>query len=45
MSEPMEQRKPLVSVIIPADKMGQFIGEALDSVGAEKRKRWEKRKL
>jgi glycosyltransferase involved in cell wall biosynthesis len=41
MSEPMEQRKPLVSVIIPAYKMGQFIGEALESVGAQTYPHWE----
>jgi len=33
--------KELVSVIIPSFKMGQFIGEALDSVGAQTYPHWE----
>lgn len=35
------QVKPLVSVIIPSFKMGQFIGEALESVGAQTYPHWE----
>lgn len=41
MSEPMEQVKTLVSVIIPSFKSGQFIGEALESVGAQTYPHWE----
>lgn len=37
----MEQVKTLVSVIIPSFKMGQFIGEALESVGAQTYPHWE----
>lgn len=38
MSSPSQY---LVSVIIPSHKMGQFIGEALESVGAQTYPRWE----
>ena len=37
----MSSGKELVSVIIPAYKMGQFIGEALESVGAQTYPHWE----
>jgi len=37
----MRQGEPLVSVIIPSFKMGQFIGEALESVGAQTYPHWE----
>lgn len=33
--------QPLVSVIMPSFKMGQFIGEALESVGAQTYAHWE----
>lgn len=41
MSERSEKEHSLVSVIIPSFKMGQFIGEALDSVGAQTYPHWE----
>jgi len=37
----MRQGEPLVTVIIPSFKMGQFIGEALESVGAQTYPHWE----
>jgi teichuronic acid biosynthesis glycosyltransferase TuaG len=36
-----ETKKPLVSVIMPCYKMGRFIGEALESVGAQTYTNWE----
>ena len=41
MNQPFKHSKALVSVIMPAYKMGQFIGEALDSVGARTYPHWE----
>jgi teichuronic acid biosynthesis glycosyltransferase TuaG len=41
MSQPGKQPNSLVSVIIPAYKMGQFIGEALESVGVQTYPHWE----
>jgi len=37
----MAKPQPLVSVIIPSYKMGAYIGEALQSVGAQSYRRWE----
>ena len=36
-----EANQPLVSVIMPCYKMGRFIGEALESVGAQTYTNWE----
>lgn len=36
-----ETKEPLVSVIMPCYKMGQFIGEALESVGKQTYTNWE----
>jgi glycosyltransferase involved in cell wall biosynthesis len=36
-----EPSQPLVSVILPCYKTGQFIGEALESVGAQTYRNWE----
>jgi glycosyltransferase involved in cell wall biosynthesis len=36
-----ETKKPLVSVIMPCYKMGQFIGEALESIGKQTYTNWE----
>jgi glycosyltransferase involved in cell wall biosynthesis len=36
-----EANQPLVSVIMPCYKMGRFIGEALESIGAQTYTNWE----
>ena len=36
-----EMKQPLVSGIMPCFKMGRFIGEALESVGAQTYTNWE----
>jgi len=41
MSERSEKGHSLVSVIVPSFKMGHFIGEALESVGAQTYPHWE----
>ena len=41
MGKSVEQKPGLVSVIIPSFKMGQFIGEALESVGLQTYPHWE----
>ncbi len=38
---PKETNQPLLSVIMPCYKMGQFIGEALESVGKQTYTNWE----
>jgi glycosyltransferase involved in cell wall biosynthesis len=37
----MSESEPLVSIIIPCYKMGQYIGEALASLGAQSYSAWE----